>query len=291
MKGLAILNAHKIYPSSKHFYERMRDEFAKYGVELSYAQNDEILACVNSESTISCKVKDNDFILYIDKDPYVLAMLDKLGVRVFDKEESIRLCDDKMLTYITLSGNGIRMPKSIAGPLNYSNEVSETFITNLTAVLSLPLVAKLNFGSMGSNVYLINTVDELRNFEQVHRFDPRLYQEFISASRGKDYRLIVINGKFVAGMMRKNDNDFRSNIGAGGMGISVEIPANYIEIAEKAAKILKLDYCGVDILDDNGSPVLCEVNSNAFLAGIEKTTGINVAKAYVEHILKELSYL
>ncbi len=36
---------------------------------------------------------------------------------------------------------------------------------------------------------------------------------------------------------------------------------------------------------------VCEVNSNAFFGGIEKTTGINVARAYAEHVVKEMKYL
>jgi type I restriction enzyme M protein len=57
----------------------------------------------------------------------------------------------------------------------------------------------------------------------------------------------------------------------------------------KAAKILGLDYCGVDLLDDkNGNPILCEVNSNAFLQEIERITGKNIAGIYAKHIVESL---
>ena len=122
MKGIAILNAHTLYPSSLHFYERMKEEFAKFNVELKFAQNSELLTFINDESVIQSKISGFDFCLYIDKDPYVMAMVEKLGIRMFDSEESIRLCDDKMLTYITLAGNGIKMPKTIGYPLNYCDQ-------------------------------------------------------------------------------------------------------------------------------------------------------------------------
>lgn len=291
MKGIAILNAHTLYPSSLHFYERMKEEFAKFDVELELARNSELLTYINSEGGIESKLNGYSFCLYVDKDPYVMAMVEKLGIKMFDSEEAIRLCDDKMLTYITLAGHGIRMPKTIGYPLNYCNDVSEEYLQNVVDQLGFPLVAKTNFGSLGSGVFLIKNIDELRDFSFKKRFDPHLYQKFIASSAGKDYRIIVLNGKFLAGMMRKNENDFRSNIGAGGSGIKVAIPQKFIDVAEKAAQILGLDYCGVDILDDNGEPILCEVNSNAFLKGIEKTSGVNVAEAYVKHILKKLSYL
>ena len=117
-----------------------------------------------------------------------------------------------------------------------------------------------------------------------------MYQEFISSSFGFDYRLILIGGKFVAGMRRHNENgDFRSNIAQGGKGEKMEIPLPYIRLAEKAAQILKLDYCGVDLLKGkDGEPILCEVNSNAFLKGIEEVTGINIAYLYARYIVDSL---
>ena len=91
-------------------------------------------------------------------------------------------------------------------------------------------------------------------------------------------------------MKRSNDNgDFRSNVAQGGHGEPVELPASFIETAEKAAKILNLDYCGVDLLDDkDGNPILCEVNSNAFLQEIERITGKNIAGIYAKHIVESL---
>ena len=59
--------------------------------------------------------------------------------------------------------------------------------------------------------------------------------------------------------------------------------------AELAASVLGLDYCGVDLLyGESGEPIVCEVNSNAFFEGLEGATGVNVAKLYAEHIVKEI---
>ena len=56
----------------------------------------------------------------------------------------------------------------------------------------------------------------------------------------------------------------------------------------KVAKILNLDYCGVDVLFGKDGYLICEVNSNAFFDGIEAATGINVARAYAEHICSQI---
>jgi ribosomal protein S6--L-glutamate ligase/gamma-F420-2:alpha-L-glutamate ligase len=90
-------------------------------------------------------------------------------------------------------------------------------------------------------------------------------------------------------MERRNESDFRSNVGQGGEGVKIELLDSFRKTAEACAKILNLDYCGVDLLYGNdGEPIVCEVNSNAFFEGIEKTTGVNVAKLYVEHIINEI---
>jgi ribosomal protein S6--L-glutamate ligase/gamma-F420-2:alpha-L-glutamate ligase len=69
----------------------------------------------------------------------------------------------------------------------------------------------------------------------------------------------------------------------------VEISNEFIETAEMVAKILNLDYCGVDLLfGENKEPFVCEVNSNAFIGGIEQATGVNVAKLYAEYIINNV---
>ena len=289
--GLAILNAYIQTPASLHFYKRMKEELGSLGVELDCKTNAEILVSIDqSGDLLTSQISKYDFVLYLDKDLYVSEMLAKAGIKLFDSAESIRLCDDKMLTYISLSNNGIKMPKTISAPLNYAGLDDDTFIKHVAEELSFPIVAKDNFGSLGKEVYLIKCFAELASFEKEHKYSAHLYQEFIESSKGHDFRIIVINGKVVASMKRSNDNgDFRSNVAQGGHGELVDLPSSFIEVAEKAAKVLGLDYCGVDLLDDkNGNPILCEVNSNAFLQEIERITRKNIAGIYAKHIVESL---
>ena len=63
----------------------------------------------------------------------------------------------------------------------------------------------------------------------------------------------------------------------------------YHEFAQKIADILNIEYAGIDLLDDkNGQPILCEINSNAFFEEFEKVTGLNVAKAYAEMVIRKI---
>lgn len=285
--GLCIVNAYLILPGAQHFYERMKEELARLDIGLELKTNATIFASIDREGKLSGPALPYDFILYLDKDLYVSYGLESLGYRLFNQAKPIELCDDKMRTHLALSNQGIAMPATISGPLNYSDKDSPEFIQNLEKKLTYPIVAKENFGSLGERVYLLKEHSDLLAFEKEHRSVPRLYQEFIASSRGEDYRVIVIAGKVAAAMKRVNLKDFRSNIALGGHGEKVELPPSFAAVAEKAAGILGLDYCGIDLLiGENGEPILCEVNSNAFIGGIEPVSGINVAQIYAQHIQK-----
>ena len=290
-KALCIINGYAKSEASLHYYSRMKDELAKLDFELQLKTNQELLTYINENGDITNKIKGQyEFCLYLDKDGYISKMLEISGLRLFNSSRAIYLCDDKMLTHIFLANKGIKMPKTYSAPLNYSLSNDPLFLGNIEQELTFPIIAKRNYGSLGKGVFMLNNHEELLDFENKYKSEPHIYQEFIDSSFGFDYRMIVVGGKFIAGMKRYNDNgDFRSNIAQGGKSKIEKIGEAYISLAEKAAKELGLDYCGIDLLQGkNGEPILCEVNSNAFLDGIERTTGINVAKAYAKHIVDSL---
>jgi RimK family alpha-L-glutamate ligase len=289
-KGLIVVNTYEVFPSVEHMVSRLKEEFAKLGISFDVLSSGELPLWVSEDGKIQHGDLPYDFAIYLDKDPYVASMLEDAGLRLFNKADAIRLCDDKMLTYLSLSDKGIKMPKTIPGPLRYSKKDSDVFLKRIEANFSFPIVVKENYGSLGRNVYLVQNKSELEEFENRLSYSPRLYQELIASSFGVDNRIIVIGGKAIAWMKRKSDNgDFRSNIALGGHGEGVNLPQNYIMMAENCAKILGLDYAGIDILNGpEGEPILCEVNSNAFIKGIEEVTGINVAKAYADYIWREV---
>lgn len=56
--------------------------------------------------------------------------------------------------------------------------------------------------------------------------------------------------------------------------------------AVRAAKIMGLGVCGVDMLRSNHGPVVIEVNSSPGLEGIEAASGKDVAGSVIEYIEK-----
>ena len=231
-----------------------------------------------------------DFAMYLDKDRYFADMLERNGLRLFNKTSSICKCDDKMLTHICLSNAGIKMPTSISSTLCYRDDGNRDYLKYVEQTLGFPMIVKENYGSLGKQVYLANNSAELRQIEDKLIHIPHIFQQFVSSSKGVDYRVIVIGHKVVAYMKRENKNSYLSNLATGGTASVVKLPQEYLDVAIKASEILDLDYCGVDILiGPNNEPILSEVNSNAFFEGIEKTTGVNVAGTYAKYVLEVIN--
>lgn len=284
---LIVVNGYGLAAGIRHQVKRLTEEFSKRGVKTTVIKNTEVFAYISQEN-IDVSLPKADFVLYLDKDRYVAQMLEKNGYKLFNNIDSIIKCDDKMLTHICLANEGIKMPTTVSSTLCYTDNGNRDYLDKVIELVGLPMIVKENYGSLGKQVYLAKTKERLLKLENELIHVPHLYQEFIASSVGKDYRIIVIGHKVVAYMKRENKKSYLSNLAAGGTASKVELPKSYLDMAEKASKILGLDYCGVDILEgENGEPILSEVNSNAFYEGIEKTTGINVAGCYVDYLLKK----
>ena len=284
---LIVINGYGLAGGIQHQVERLKQEFSKRRVEVEIIKNTEVFAYI-FEGNIEISLPKYDFVLYLDKDRYVAELLEKAGYKLYNSIDSIIKCDDKMLTHICLSNEGLKMPTTISSTLCYTDNGNRDYLKPVIEKVGLPMIVKENYGSLGKQVYLANDYNELLEIENKLIHIPHIFQEYIESSRGKDYRIIVIGGKVVAYMKRENKNSYLSNLATGGTATKVILPKEYLDVAEKAAKILGLDYCGVDILEGpNGEPIISEVNSNAFYEGIEKTTGVNVAGCYADYLLKK----
>ena len=289
MKGIVLLNAYTKSAGANRQASRIAEELNALGVQTEMRLNGAFDADIFS-SRVRLAQKP-DFVVYLDKDKYLSRLWEKEGVRLFNSADGVEVCDDKMLTYIALANGVVESPDTLPAPLCYYPDarVREEYCRVVEERLGYPLVVKKSFGSWGMDVNLIQNFAELTKIAEEYKLFPHLYQKYIAAKRGEDTRVLVIGGKAVAAMRRRNDGDFRSNIELGGRGYPAEITKSYREISERAARLLSLDYCGIDLLEgEDGRPIVCEVNSNAFFNEAEKVTGVNIAGAYAAHIAREM---
>ena len=285
LKGVILTNPYDDNPSQHKKVARMIEEFASLGVAVEVMKNDQFVASI-IDGNAECQI-ETDFVLYFDKDKYVAELLEKCGIRVFNTANATAICDDKMLTHIALSNHAIPMPTTLPGALCYNEkgEVTDDYLQNIIDRLGLPMVVKQCHGSFGEQVYLVSSFDELKHVVKKIKMSAYLFQQYEFQSSGRDARVIVIGGKVVCGMLRENLDDFRSNVAHGGKASAIDVPRDVAKLCEKAANIIGLDYCGVDVLLSD-TPKICEVNSNAMFEAMEAATGVNVARLYAQHIIK-----
>lgn len=282
-----FINAYEHSEHNLYQPKRLLEELTALGMQADLVRNGDFPAYISGGRAYS-KLADYDFGIYLDKDKYVSELLEATGVRLFNSARAVAVCDDKMMTHIALARAGIAQPDTLPAPLCYAPDatVRNDSVDAVATALGLPVVVKESYGSLGKGVRLARTRDELRTLMQSLLRTPHLYQRFAEKSAGRDLRIIVIGGEPVAAMRRVSETDFRSNVELGGRGYACSPPPDYAALAVRAANALRLDYCGVDLLEGIDGPLVCEVNSNAFFGGIERVTGINVARRYAEYLVR-----
>ena len=289
MNGIIITNqdiGHNAYK-----IKRFTEEGNKLGISLTHFINDGSLAVISNNELI-IKLPKCDFVIYLDKDIYLARILEKAGYRLFNKADFIKMCDDKMLTNIMCANAGIKMPKTIAGPLFYSPKLEKKnlkFLDDVSIELGYPLVMKKVYGSLGTGVFLVNNKQELTSLYLEHCREPLQFQEYIKTSFGKSVRVLINDGKILGAFERYNEEDFRSNFGVTASSKPFDLPDEFKTLTRKISSLFDIEYAGIDFLfGENNEPVLCEINSNAFFEEFEKVTHINVAKEFMEMVKRKI---
>ncbi|MBN1112473.1 MAG: 30S ribosomal protein S6--L-glutamate ligase [Bacteroidales bacterium] len=215
----------------------------------------------------------------------LIRQFDSVNVYSLNSASAISKSRDKLFSTQLFSKHGINIP--ITGFANSPIDTNDL----IKMVNGAPLIIKLLESTQGKGVVLAETnkaaESVINAFKSLHT--NILVQEFIKEAGGKDIRCFVIDGKVIASIQRSaQPGEFRSNIHQGGTASIVKITAEERKLAIKAAKILKLDVAGVDIIRSNKGPLLLEVNSSPGLEGIEKATGKDIASLMIQVIEKKL---
>ena len=294
LTGWIIYNGNLPNKSFYDFANWLHVAAKRRSIDSKIYQNNHLLTLVAADSLKLLNEHTDslpDFVIFTDKDIYLAKQLELLGVRVFNSARSIEISDDKIATYHELAIQKLPIPKTIFAPKVFMDheQIDITFTQQVLRELNLPLIIKEAYGSFGEQVYLINTEEEMNQKVKELAGKPFVFQEFISSSYGKDLRLQVVGDQVVASMLRKSANDFRANVTAGGSMEVYEPNKVEQELAIAATKAIGADFAGVDLLlDPNGQPMICEVNSNAHIRNLFNCTGINAADFIIDYIINEL---
>ena len=285
MLGWLIVNGFLESKKFDEIYSFLKNASENVGISLEIKTNVELMTLVD-EPLFPCP----DFVIFWDKDVFLAKKLEKNGVRLFNSARSVEICDNKILTALTLSGK-VRTPKTLIAPKTFEGVgyTKKDFLKKAIEILSLPIVIKEAYGSFGQQVYLAKSVDDMERIVEKIGHKEFLMQEFVKTSEGKDVRINVIGGKVVSSMLRYNENDFRSNITNGGSMKKYDISPAWAEAAVKACEAIGLDFAGVDVMfGENGEPVICEVNSNPHFKSSFECNGVDMSVCIMNYVKEQL---
>lgn len=272
--------------------QRLHTALQQHNVPSCMVPNTALTACFSDSVRIlqadGTALTTDDFLLFWDKDTRLAFSAESAGLRVYNTAASIARCDDKSETHRVLAAAGVPMPETLVAPMTYVNVTKpiESFLDTAQKVLGYPMVLKECYGSFGNQVFLANNREELKNLAYTREARPFLVQRFIREAAGEDRRLYVVGDRVVAAMKRQSQTDFRANLGQGGTSQAYVPTEEETELAIRCCRLLELQFGGVDLLISQNGPLVCEVNSNAHMAGLIACTGVDVADEIVKEVLR-----
>ncbi|RYV01339.1 30S ribosomal protein S6--L-glutamate ligase [Shewanella sp. OPT22] len=215
----------------------------------------------------------------------VARQFEVMGTFNINESVAISRSRDKLRSLQLLSSKGIGLPRT--GFASKPDNIKD-LIKNVGGA---PLVIKLLEGTQGIGVVLAETSKAAESIIEAFMGLKAniLVQEFIEEAGGADIRCLVVGNRVVAAMKRQGaEGEFRSNLHRGGAAEVIKLTKDERETALNAAKVMGLNFCGVDLLRSHQGPMVMEVNSSPGLEGIEKATGIDVAGKVLEYIEKHI---
>lgn len=217
----------------------------------------------------------------------VVRQFEQMGVFSLAASQAISVSRDKLRSLQILSRHDIGIPPS-------------AFVRNKGDVLpaieqvgGAPVIIKLLEGTQGVGVILADTIKVAAAIIETLQSAKQnvLIQKFVAESKGRDVRAFVVGGHVVAAMRRiAQGQEFRSNVHRGGSTEPVELSPEYERTAVRAAQIMGLRVAGVDMLESDEGPQVMEINSSPGLEAIERTTGVDIADAILDHLEKQVLF-
>jgi RimK family alpha-L-glutamate ligase len=218
-----------------------------------------------------------EVVFYLD----ILHALKELKIPVYNDGHAIERSVDKGMTSFLLQNSGLPTPVTwVLREREAALAIAEQELKQGQQLISKPL-----FGSQGEGLRRIEKMTDLLWLTSSNGI--YYLQRFINcAGEGySDTRVFVINGEAIAAMRRRG-NSWLNNVARGARCEAIELNESLADLAIKATAALKMDYAGVDIIEDEqGRYHIIEVNSIPAWKGLETICNLNVAQLLVDDML------
>lgn len=205
------------------------------------------------------------------------------GVKVFDNNFlQHRYAIDKVTDLVKLSLGNVPI-----ADMEYRREFDH--FEKATNRIGYPVIIKSSRSGKGAGVFKIDTKEQLKNLisdleTKGRKAKSYIIQEYVDYKH--DLRCLVVGDEVFTMRRIPAKGEFRANYSLGGEVEVFDLDKKDKDLALLAMKAIDMSVGGVDILiaKDDKRYVL-EVNHTAGFVGMEKATGKNIGKVYVQHAI------
>lgn len=215
----------------------------------------------------------------------ILHALRACGVVVYNDARVIEQTVDKSMTGFLLGRAGLPTPPAWVCE---SMSAAQARLA-LERAAGQRLVLKPLFGACGRGLRLLDAPEQLPPPDGVaggvyylQRFVPS------GSAGGRDWRVLVAGGRALAAMERRAAH-WITNRARGGRCLPVVLTGELAGLAEAAVAALGAGYAGVDLVRaPDGRLQVLEVNGVPAWRGLQSVTGVDIAQALVDDLLRRL---
>ena len=290
---LIIIKSKKKHPPHTEKTIRvLREKLSKMGAKNKIATLEELEVCLEKNAvTIKAgdwipQANDRVFIRVAEKyknASFLLASyLKSKKIPFLDNFHAATRERNKLIQMFLLAANGVSIPKTY-----YSPVYDLPKIKNAIKFLGFPIVLKLTNEDRGEGVFLAKSISDISRIIKVNESKEIILQEFVDNSF--DYRILVLGNSSVLGEKRTriDKNDFRNNVSKGAKEEFLkltQIPNQVKKISEKAATIMDIQICGVDVIvAENNLPYVIEANlAPSFTLNDSVSDELNLLSNYLQ---------
>lgn len=262
MNGLLLYQAEDLC-KNHWFAEQLCDRARFHGLELT-------TATVEGLST----ELSTDFVINRSRNAAISKQYECKGVRCFNRAQITDIANDKWKTHCYLQQHDL--------------PVAQTALCSPQTPFpkAYPVVCKPLDGHGGTGVQFVrNDVEYLAAKATL----PEYFLVQQPMIQGWDTRVYVLNGKPYAAMLRTSHVDFRSNFSLGGTAVPVVLDNTQCEIVAKVARLLPLDFVGVDLLrHPSGGYVIGEIEDAVGCRMLYQHTKLEPIQDFAAHIAMAL---
>jgi ribosomal protein S6--L-glutamate ligase len=274
-----------VYGSKSEQYYHFRDAAEEYFDTVLAAPLEGVRAVFNGGTRLMYKNTDltefdcvhpwlfgND-LLYGEHIPEILK---DQGVYTYMDVDSFSIASNKFYMMKVLAEGGLPVPRT-----TYTLSTTET--ENAANDLGYPVVIKLIDGYGGKGIMkaenesgLTPIIDTLTLFEQ-----DICLQDYIK-NPGEDIRIVVLGDETYSYKRVGGEEEWRSNISAGGHREEYDASEEMREAALKAARLCGFDFCGIDIIEGDEGFYIGEINASPGVEGTGEALGFDLAERVME---------